>query len=114
MTAKQIQWILAAVTICALVGIVILLALGKPVPAELYTFLGLGFGGHLALAGPPSGSGSTAATTLGLSELQKLIGLLPASPAVPAPATTAVSTSTAVPRAPSTPAAVTLPTVQGA
>lgn len=96
MTQRQIQWILAAVTIAALVGVVILLAFGKAVPAELYTFLGVGFGGHLALASPPA-PGPAGATSLGLSELDKLIGLL--KPEI-APPSSGGATLTAAPSAP--------------
>lgn len=90
MTQRQIQLVLAGVTLAALIGVIVLLSLGKSVPAELYTFLGLGFGGHLALASPPTSSTPAAAVTLGLDELRNLVDLLPRS------ATTAASTAGAV------------------
>lgn len=116
MTANQVKLILGVVTGAALVGIIVLLALGRPVPSELYVFLSLGFGGHLALAGPlPAGTGPQAATSFGLEEILKAAQALSdatQAPKAPAAAATPLEGSPAAPRAPqetSAPVAVTPP-----
>lgn len=100
MTSKQIQLTLGLVTIAALVGVVILLALGRPVPSELYAFLGLGFGGHLALANPPTVTGPGAAQQVVLEEAAKALQAVTAA-ATPARPVSAAQTAQSAPATPS-------------
>ena len=68
MNVKLTQIVVAVLTVAAVVAVIVLVALGRVVPAPLYAFAGLGLGGHLALlpvasasppAAAPSGSGSS-------------------------------------------------------
>ena len=93
MTQRQIQLTLAAITLASLAGVIVLLCLGKAVPTELYAFLGVGFGGHLALASPAPASTVNGAITLGLDELRNLIAMVPPPSSAKTTSTAPVSTS---------------------
>lgn len=106
MSSKISAVIAAVVTIVAVIGIIVLAALGDTVPVTLYAFASLGFGGHLALTQPASTDAVTNALAASLEAVKGITAYLdhsasiasassPASPFVKAPAWSTAGSSVA-------------------